>query len=104
MAAKKPPPPPQQDALARYWAKRDFAITSEPRGGGETKAGTDLAFVVQKHHASRLHYDLRLELDGVMLSWAVPRGPSYDPKDMRMAIHVEDHPLSYNSFEGTIPR
>ena len=97
MAAK-----PQQDALARYWSKRNFAVTGEPRGGGET-SGSELAFVVQKHHASRLHYDFRLELDGVMLSWAVPRGPSYDPKDMRMAIHVEDHPLSYNSFEGTIP-
>jgi bifunctional non-homologous end joining protein LigD len=93
----------QQDALARYWAKRDFSVTSEPRGGGETP-GPELCFVVQKHHASRLHYDFRLELDGVMLSWAVPRGPSYDPKDMRMAVHVEDHPLSYNSFEGTIPR
>jgi bifunctional non-homologous end joining protein LigD len=98
MAAK-----PQQDPLARYWSKRNFALTSEPRGGIQA-SGPELAFVVQKHHASRLHYDFRLELDGVMLSWAVPKGPSYDPKDMRMAIHVEDHPLSYNSFEGTIPR
>ncbi|MES2959050.1 MAG: DNA ligase D [Pseudomonadota bacterium] len=97
MAAK-----PQQDPLARYWSKRNFALTSEPRGD-VAASGAKLAFVVQKHHASRLHYDFRLELDGVMLSWAVPKGPSYDPKDMRMAIHVEDHPLSYNSFEGTIP-
>ena len=96
---KKAPP----DPLARYWSKRDFAVTSEPRGGVEA-SGTELSFVIQKHHASRLHYDFRLELDGVMLSWAVPKGPSYDPTDMRMAIHVEDHPLSYNSFEGTIPR
>jgi bifunctional non-homologous end joining protein LigD len=94
---------PQPDPLARYWSKRDFAVTSEPRGDVGA-SGSELAFVVQKHHASRLHYDFRLELDGVMLSWAVPRGPSCDPKDMRMAIHVEDHPLSYNSFEGTIPR
>ena len=59
--------------------------------------------MIQKHHASRLHCDFRLELDGVMLSWAVPRGPSCDPKDMRMAIHVEGEPLTYNRFEGTIP-
>ena len=90
------------DPLARYWSKRNFAVTSEPRGDVDT-SGPSLSFVMQKHHASRLHYDFRLELDGVMLSWAVPRGPSYDPKDMRMAIHVEDHPLSYNRFEGTIP-
>ncbi|HWH84435.1 MAG TPA: DNA ligase D [Burkholderiaceae bacterium] len=90
------------DPLARYWSKRDFAITSEPRGGAEAP-GSALSFVIQKHHASRLHYDFRLELDGVMLSWAVPKGPSFDPTDKRMAIHVEDHPLSYNSFEGTIP-
>jgi bifunctional non-homologous end joining protein LigD len=91
------------DPLARYWSKRNFAKTSEPRGGGET-SGAELSFVVQKHQASRLHYDFRLELDGVMLSWAVPKGPSFDPKDMRMAIRVENHPISYNSFEGTIPR
>jgi bifunctional non-homologous end joining protein LigD len=92
--------------LARYWAKRDFARTAEPRGGDEAAAaaaGQGLVFVIQKHAATRLHYDLRLELDGVLLSWAVPRGPSYDPKDMRMAIHTEDHPLSYGRFEGTIP-
>ena len=106
-AEPDPPRPLETDPLARYWSKRNFAVTSEPRGDVAATSGTsgsELAFVVQKHHASRLHYDFRLELDGVMLSWAVPRGPSYDPKDMRMAIHVEDHPLSYNGFEGTIPR
>ena len=93
------------DPLARYWSKRDFGVTSEPRGEAVdgSKRGKALSFVIQKHHASRLHYDFRLELDGVLLSWAVPKGPSYDPTDKRMAIHVEDHPLSYGSFEGTIP-
>lgn len=90
------------DPLARYWAKRDFSVTSEPRGE-RAKAGKSLSFVIQKHAASRLHYDFRLELDGVLVSWAVPKGPSYDPTEKRMAIHVEDHPLSYGSFEGTIP-
>ncbi len=90
------------DPLARYWAKRNFELTAEPRGDvGPT--GNALSFVIQKHDATRLHYDFRLELDGVLLSWAVPRGPSVDPADKRMAIHVEDHPLSYGSFEGTIP-
>jgi bifunctional non-homologous end joining protein LigD len=90
------------DALKLYKSKRNFDITTEPAEGGE--AGTDaLSFVIQKHWASRLHYDFRLELDGTMKSWAVPRGPSYDTKDKRMAVHVEDHPISYSSFEGTIP-
>lgn len=96
---------PEPDPLARYWAKRDFAITSEPRGDVASSApsGPELSFVIQKHAATRLHYDLRLELDGVLMSWAVPKGPSYDPADKRMAIHTEDHPLSYGGFEGTIP-
>ena len=88
--------------LARYNAKRDFAITSEP-GPVRTKAGKQLSFVIQKHDATRLHYDFRLELDGVLLSWAVPKGPSFDPKERRLAVHVEDHPVGYASFEGTIP-
>jgi len=89
-------------SLARYWAKRDFAVTAEPRG--ERSADTPTrSFVIQKHAASRLHYDFRLEINGVLVSWAVPKGPSYDPSVKRMAIHVEDHPLSYGSFEGTIP-
>lgn len=89
------------DKLALYKSKRDFKITSEPAEGGEI--GQELSFVVQKHWASRLHYDFRLEWGGVMLSWAVPKGPSYDTADKRMAVHVEDHPISYSSFEGDIP-
>ena len=91
------------DLLTPYWAKRDFSITGEPRGERRKVEGKKLTFVIQKHAASRLHYDFRLELDGVLVSWAVPKGPSYDPADKRMAIHVEDHPLTYGSFEGTIP-
>jgi bifunctional non-homologous end joining protein LigD len=91
--------------LARYWAKRNFALTAEPRGAqGENRSKGGASFVIQKHAASRLHYDLRLEIDGVLVSWAVPRGPSFDPSDKRMAVHVEDHPLSYAGFEGTIPK
>ncbi|MFL6628116.1 MAG: DNA ligase D [Vitreoscilla sp.] len=88
--------------LARYKAKRDFSITSEP-GPVRTRAGRQLSFVIQKHDATRLHYDFRLELDGVLLSWAVPKGPSFDPKEKRLAMHVEDHPVAYGTFEGTIP-
>lgn len=90
--------------LARYNAKRDFSGTAEPKGRVERRAAKSLAFVIQKHWASRLHYDFRLELDGVMLSWAVPKGPSLDPAVKHMAVRVEDHPVSYNRFEGDIPK
>ena len=89
------------DPLGRYHGKRRFDHTPEPRGEVGDAGGT--SFVVQKHHARSLHYDLRLEVDGVMASWAVPKGPSYDPKAKRLAVHVEDHPLDYRSFEGNIP-
>jgi len=91
------------EPLARYKAKRDFTITSEP-GPVRTKPGKQLSFVIQKHDATRLHYDFRLELDGVLVSWAIPKGPSFDPKEKRLAVHVEDHPVAYGTFEGTIPK
>ena len=91
-----------RESLQQYKAKRNFAVTSEPAEGGDESVG-ELSFVVQKHWATRLHYDFRLELDGTMKSWAVPKGPSFDSKDKRMSVQVEDHPISYSSFEGTIP-
>ncbi|WPB58320.1 DNA ligase D [Xylophilus sp. GOD-11R] len=104
-AAKAGNPPLETPVpLARYNAKRDFKKTAEPAGVLPEKPGDALIFVVQKHWASRLHYDFRLELDGVMLSWAVPKGPSFDPATKSMAIQVEDHPISYNEFEGNIPK
>jgi bifunctional non-homologous end joining protein LigD len=93
---------PADRDLRPYSARRNFALTPEPRGS-KAKRIRAPAFVVQKHWASRLHYDFRLELDGVLLSWAVPKGPCYDPAEKRIAIHVEDHPVAYAGFEGTIP-
>ena len=91
--------------LAEYKRKRDFAKTAEPEGKRVAKRSRRaLRFVIQKHAASRLHFDFRLELDGVMKSWAVPKGPSYDPSVKRLAMEVEDHPIEYNTFEGTIPK
>ena len=90
-------------SLKRYHAKRDFKATPEPRGK-PVKGGKRLRFVIQKHRASRLHYDFRLEADGVLKSWAVPKGPSRDPADRRLAMHVEDHPFDYRTFEGIIPK
>jgi bifunctional non-homologous end joining protein LigD len=101
---------PAQDRLISYREKRDFKATSEPEPSPSPRARPspekpgEKIFVVQKHEARTLHYDLRLEVEGVLKSWAVPKGPSMDPKDKRLAIETEDHPLEYAGFEGTIPK
>jgi bifunctional non-homologous end joining protein LigD len=92
------------EKLSSYRRKRDFAKTAEPTGEALIVTASRRRFVIQKHAATRLHYDLRLELDGVFKSWAVARGPSLDPADKRLAVEVEDHPLDYGDFEGTIPK
>src|SRR5437879_10840347 len=95
-----------QKNLREYEARRRFGVTPEPAPGGERAARPAAGrpfFMVHKHHARRLHYDLRLELDGALASWAIPKGPSYDPAQKRLAVQTEDHPLEYGGFEGRIP-
>lgn len=90
--------------LKEYKAKRDFKKTSEPAGSSKKHASKRPMFVVQEHHARALHYDVRLEIDGVLASWAVPKGPPLATSDKRLAVMTEDHPMEYGSFQGTIPQ
>src|SRR5213595_2928639 len=92
-------------ALKEYWKKRDFKKTPEPAGAKPVKGKRGkLGYLIQKHAARRLHYDFRLEWNGTLMSWAVPKGPSENLGDKRLAVHVEDHPIEYGTFEGTIPK
>jgi bifunctional non-homologous end joining protein LigD len=91
-------------SLRDYHKKRDFKLTAEPKGTVVKRKASKLRYLIQKHDASRLHYDFRLEWNGTLMSWAVPKGPSENPDDKRLAVHVEDHPIDYGNFEGTIPK